>query len=645
MLIRLKIAAVWFTRLMFAAARRDGRSRLTASFPRFRFSPLKCAGPLVVGGLLGVLVAEALRAADRVEPAPPSRAAAPEAAAARSEAEWLDAGREEFTRSRQRPRSEVTVLNGNFQGQFTLLSAAQPSTEPVRLFNAQSCSECHRQGGIGGGGPNENNVQSINVAAASNAFPVSLALSATGTDIASRARARWSQSFFPHAHDGSMILHRFGTDLRYAGWRAERLQAANPDHSAFSFDNVTLTPNRGSQGTLVLSSGGGTLQLASGIRMASVPGPVEERNTPALFGIGLIDAIPSAVIDAVAAAQPPEVRGRSPMLPDGRRGRFGWKCQTATLAEFNENACAVELGLSTPRLPPTTVDLDAEPWPGRRYYEVVNEVNSQLSGQLGGQFNGQAVAFSGLTPLSVLDLNDIIPNPKPLQLKPLMPGFRMDSRQALARLELDELHRKVLEELRKQPAENESARTPPTEQAAGGDRAAADKGPSDMTAVDLAELTRFIAALPAPQPFVGPSQRADVLAGRELFTSTRCAECHTPSLGGVALYSDLLLHDIGTIGSGGYTGRSSTPALVNSQAPQSKEQSPVRPATATEFRTPPLWGVADSGPYLHDGSAATLEAAIFRHTNQAAPSVMIYARLPDKQRGQVLTFLESLRAP
>src|SRR5687767_7138643 len=32
------------------------------------------------------------------------------------------------------------------------------------LFNARSCGECHKQGGVGGGGPNENNVQLINVA-------------------------------------------------------------------------------------------------------------------------------------------------------------------------------------------------------------------------------------------------------------------------------------------------------------------------------------------------------------------------------------------------------------------------------------------------------------------------------------------------
>ena len=32
-----------------------------------------------------------------------------------------------------------------------------------------------------------------------------------------------------------------------------------------------------------------------------------------------------------------------------------------------------------------------------------------------------------------------------------------------------------------------------------------------------------------------------------------------------------------------------------------------------EWRTPPLWGVADSAPYMHDGRANTLSDAIELH--------------------------------
>ena len=36
--------------------------------------------------------------------------------------------------------------------------------------------------------------------------------------------------------------------------------------------------------------------------------------------------------------------------------------------------------------------------------------------------------------------------------------------------------------------------------------------------------------------------------------------------------------------------------------------------------TPPLWGIRDSGPYLHDGRAARLQEAIIQHEGQAAQS-------------------------
>ena len=39
---------------------------------------------------------------------------------------------------------------------------------------------------------------------------------------------------------------------------------------------------------------------------------------------------------------------------------------------------------------------------------------------------------------------------------------------------------------------------------------------------------------------------------------------------------------------------------------------------AQEWRTPPLWGVRDSAPYMHDGRAETLLEAISMHDGEAA---------------------------
>ena len=68
-------------------------------------------------------------------------------------------------------------------------------------------------------------------------------------------------------------------------------------------------------------------------------------------------------------------------------------------------------------------------------------------------------------------------------------------------------------------------------------------------------------------------------------------------------------------------------------------------AARQEWRTPPLWGVRDSGPYLHDGRADTLEQAIALHGGQGAPSAQRYFLLTPKGRMQVQAFLKSLVAP
>ena len=76
-----------------------------------------------------------------------------------------------------------------------------------------------------------------------------------------------------------------------------------------------------------------------------------QRNPSALFGVGLIDAIPDAAILAMAreeTAKYPAVAGRPSKQKDGKLGRFGWKAQKASLQDFALTACAVELGLNVP---------------------------------------------------------------------------------------------------------------------------------------------------------------------------------------------------------------------------------------------------------------------------------------------------------
>jgi CxxC motif-containing protein (DUF1111 family) len=158
----------------------------------------------------------------------------------------------------------------------------------------------------------------------------------------------------------------------------------------------------------------------------------------------------------------------------------------------------------------------------------------------------------------------------------------------------------------------------------------------DLTQEECDALTAFVAGLPAPieRHGDGEEERPDVKSGRALFARIGCAACHRRKLGlVVGIYSDLLLHDMGPdlADSGSYYGM-----IEPSSADAVKSQ---------EWRTPPLWGFRDSGPYLHDGRADTLEEAVALHGGQAQRSAKQYFTLKSTERLQVQTFLNSLAAP
>jgi CxxC motif-containing protein (DUF1111 family) len=116
-----------------------------------------------------------------------------------------------------------------------------------------------------------------------------------------------------------------------------------------------------------------------------------------------------------------------------------------------------------------------------------------------------------------------------------------------------------------------------------------------------------------------------------IFSSIGCAACHIPALETgphpnplfdrrtAALFSDLLLHDIGT-GDG---------------IPQGDAQ-------PEEIRTPSLWGLRFRRLLLHDGSAVTIEDAIARHGGEAAAARQRFFALPPADRAAVLALLKSL---
>lgn len=62
----------------------------------------------------------------------------------------------------------------------------------------------------------------------------------------------------------------------------------------------------------------------------------------------------------------------------------------------------------------------------------------------------------------------------------------------------------------------------------------------------------------------------------------------------------------------------------------------------TEFVTEPLWGVATTAPYGHDGRSINLEEVILRHGGEARKTKEAFERLGDNDRRKALEFLSSL---
>jgi CxxC motif-containing protein (DUF1111 family) len=360
------------------------------------------------------------------------------------------------------------------------------------VFNARSCAECHSQGGPGGGGPVDKNVTVYGLATADT-----------------------------HGIPASGVVHQRAVKPEFQE-TLDLVHKALPHQPSIPLSE--LTDRRRARPTGVV---------------------VTQRNTPALFGAGSIDAISDDALIAhqrehsdaarlvgLNGARDPKVRGRVARLADGRVGRFGWKSEFATLGDFVKAACANELGLSNPGRPQAT-------------------------------------------PLG-------------------KPGYR-------------------------------------------------PKG-EDLTEAQCVLMTDFVRALPEPQSVWPADPKAASVArhGEALFRKIGCADCHSESLGSLAgLYSDMLLHDMGVEleSSTGYYGSILPPTVRNDKFVESEQPTPG------EWRTAPLWGVADSGPYLHDGRAANLSEAILLHGGEASNGAARFKDLPAKDQDALIAFLKTLRAP
>jgi len=139
----------------------------------------------------------------------------------------------------------------------------------------------------------------------------------------------------------------------------------------------------------------------------------------------------------------------------------------------------------------------------------------------------------------------------------------------------------------------------------------------------VADMAFFLANLPPPARTA--STEPEVLRGELLFSGLGCVKCHVPSLEGVDgpvwLYSDLLLHDVWPADFRGMSESGAGPGV---------------------YRTPPLWGIRETAPYLHDGRASTLRAAVLAHDGEALAIRNDFDSLSAADKNALLAFLEDL---
>ncbi len=185
-----------------------------------------------------------------------------------------------------------------------------------------------------------------------------------------------------------------------------------------------------------------------------------------------------------------------------------------------------------------------------------------------------------------------------------------------------------------------------------------DEVQREMEEGTLTALAVYMALLEVPVliPPHDPSLQRRWAGGSELFDRVGCVDCHRRALGlnsviwqekpdttggagtriqlitdgepprgevgVVQLFSDLKRHDMGEELADVVQGQ---PGIGRSV-----------------FLTRPLWGVAETAPYLHDGRASTLDEAIRAHGGEAATQRASYEQLSDEQRANIHIFLLSL---
>jgi CxxC motif-containing protein (DUF1111 family) len=538
------------------------------------------------------------------------------------------------------------------------------------VYNDTSCVACHNLGGTGGAGSAGKNVDIItatpNVQGAppiqvemppqQHGFLVRALRSLIGLDkpaaaanakpagapgAAKPARPKVDTTELVKAHPGfrtarSVVLHRFGTEEKYEQWRLT--------FAGFG----AMNPGLGGVNPVQSFPGNNELmfnQIAINFENTAIQSQIgqfavsrSQRNPTPLFGAGLIDSIPESAIEAGAKVKYPgfpQIAGRVSRLKDKRIGRFGWKSQTASLSDFVLTACAVELGLEVPAhhqagsplkpdAKPTGFDLNAQECDSLVAYVSTLPRPSEAapeSERESGEIKAGRTLFAkvGCASCHVPKLGKVDGLYSDLLVHDLGPALGDVGQYGVFDPSSSE------EEIVDDPATI-------------ADAAGSARGPLMTTGEVIAEpvvaVTQAQASIAPPaattaQPVPPPSV---VVSGATALPGEAPVAVGLPA-------APLVAQSFVTFN-----------GMVGMAQPFDGSGKPIKrptsgPAGRFEWRTPPLWGLRDSAPYLHDGRARTLDQAISFHGGEAAGIAQGYFTLNAKERRQVEAFLKSLTAP
>jgi hypothetical protein len=209
---------------------------------------------------------------------------------------------------------------------------------------------------------------------------------------------------------------------------------------------------------------------------------------------------------------------------------------------------------------------------------------------------------------------------------------------------------------------------------------------NELTRADITAVTVYQATLPVPGRFLPDNSSVEeaVHIGEQRFSEIGCESCHTPKLPlvdkgwiytepspfnpagnlrigdaptlsvdltsenlpgprlnpdergvvWVPAFTDLKLHDITT----GASDPNAEPLDQNQPAGTLKFF-----AGNTKFITRKLWGVGNSGPYMHHGKFTTMREAILAHSGEALSSRQSFEALPAHDRDCIIEFLKTLQ--